>query len=174
MNFSRLTRIFVSLCLFSIYTASLAAPSVVAFDKIEELKSGTSVRITLPSLSSSTAIPGQIVSGTCTSGVEVKGVTFVNPGAPVKMRVSNVQAPGNVGKPGMLTLEAVSLTAIDGTEVPLTGGIMSMTGEDSNTKSLLLGLFICILFLFQKGGDATFAPGTTVDAFVANSVDIEV
>ena len=58
--------------------------------------------------------------------------------------------------------------------MPLTGGMASIEGEDKSTKSVLLGLFICILFLFQKGGDAAFSPGTTIDAFVANSVDIEV
>lgn len=173
-SLSHFPRLCSALLMLLVYSSSIAMPSVIVFDKFEEFSAGSTVRITLPTVSSATALPGQILTGTCSSGVTIKGVTFVNPGAPVKLRVSVAQAPKNIGKPGTISLEAVSVVAVDGTEVPLSGGVASATGEDSNTKSLLLGLFICILFLLQKGGDATFAPGTTIDAFVANSVDIEV
>ena len=158
-----------------IYSSSLAFPSVLAFgERFQELSAGATVRVALPQISSMNAMPGQIINGTCPSGVIIKGVKYVNPGAPVKVRVASAVAPKSLGKPGSLALEVVSVTAVDGTEVPLTGGSMSAMGEDKNTKSLVLGLFICILFLFQKGGEASFPAGTTVDAFVANSVDIEV
>ena len=174
LSLTHCTRVFAAFVLLVVYSSSIAMPSAIAWDKYEEFSAGSTVRISLPAVNSSSVVPGQIVSGTCTTGVVIKGTTFVKPGAPVKLRVSSSQATKILGKPGSLTLEAVSVVAVDGTEVPLTGGMASIEGEDKSTKSVLLGLFICILFLFQKGGDAAFSPGTTIDAFVANSVDIEV
>ena len=173
-SISKISRAFSALLLIMIYSSSLAFPSILAIDRFEEFSAGTTVRISLPTITSSGVVAGQTVTGTCPTGVTVKGVTFVSPGAPVKLRVSSVVAPKGFGKPGSLSLDAVSVTAVDGTEVPLTGGTISAQGEDKNTQSLLLGLFICFLFLFQKGGEASYAAGATLDAFVANSVDIEV
>lgn len=175
MTISKSARFLSTALMLLIYSSSLALPSVMAFDdRYQEFSAGATVRVALPQISSMNAMPGQIINGTCPSGVTIKGVKFVNPGAPVKIRVANAAVPKSLGKPGSIALEVVSVTAVDGTEVPLTGGSMSAMGEDKNTKSLLLGIFICPLFLFQKGGDASFPAGTTIDAFVANSVDIDV
>ena len=172
--YSRFPRVIVALFMMTIYSSSIAVPATLVYEKYEELSAGTVVRIALPTVPTTTLAPGQIVTGTCQSGVKVKGVTYVSPGAPVQLRVSAAEAPKGFGKPGQATLQAVSVTAVDGTEVPLSGGVISASGEDESTKTLLLGLFICFLFWFQKWGEPQFMPGATIDAYVANSVDIEV
>lgn len=156
-----------------VYSFALATPSIDAALKWKELKAGTMVRVSIPSLPNMMSA-GQTVSGYCQSDVLVRGETFIQGGAPVTLRVVSFAAPKILGKPGSVTVEAVSVTAVDGTQVPLTGGTINAKGEDNETKSVLLGFFICFLFFFQKGGEAQIAPNTTLDAFVATSVDIDI
>lgn len=156
-----------------VYTLALATPSIQVATKWQELKAGTMVRIAIPQMPY-TMSPGQTVVGFCQGDVTLRGETFIAGGAPATLRVVSFSSPKILGKPGSVTLEAVSATAVDGTQVPLTGGILQAKGEDNETKSVVLGFFLCFLFFFKKGGEAQFAPNTTIDAFVATSVDIDV
>jgi len=162
----------IALCFIAFYSFTLAMPSVLAASSFETLRGGTTVRVTLPQISTSGLAVGATIDGSCDSGVNIGGVEFVRPGAGVKLRVSSVIPPKGLGKPGQISLQAVSVTCVDGSEVPLRGGVFSASGEDKSTKSIIIGLFLCVFALFMKGGDAQIPPGTTIDAFVANDIDI--
>ncbi len=162
----------IALCFIAFYSFTLAMPSVLAASSFETLRGGTTVRVTLPQISTIGLGVGATIDGSCDSGVSIQGIEFVRPGAAVKLRVSSVVPPKGLGKPGELTLQAVSVRCVDGSDVPLRGGVFSASGEDKSTKSIVIGLFLCVFALFMKGGEAQIPPGTTIDAFVANDIDI--
>ena len=110
----------------------------------------------------------------CQSGLTIKGNEFISPGAPVQMRVVSYEKRKIAGKPAKVSLQAVSVTAVDGTQVQLRGGDFAAEGKNKAAVAIGLCLFLFIPAILIKGGDAEIAPGTTVDAFIANDVEIEV
>ena len=168
---------FIAVLFIALHLSSVAAPSFLSAShalKTETLSGGSTVRLSLSNVSTETLEVGALIDATCQSGLSIKGVQFIRPGAPAKLRVISAERPKGFGKAGAISLQAVSVTAVDGTEVPIRGGDFTSTGKDKSTASIVLGLFVCILFLTMKGGEAVIAPGTTVDAFVANDMEIEV
>ena len=112
----------IALCFIAFYSFTLAMPSVLAASSFETLRGGTTVRVTLPQISTIGLGVGATIDGSCDSGVSIQGIEFVRPGAAVKLRVSSVVPPKGLGKPGELTLQAVSVRCVDGSDVPLRGG----------------------------------------------------
>lgn len=155
-----------------IHFASIAAPTV--FVKEETLKAGSTVRVTINSVNTSQLQVGSTITGMCQSGVTIKGNEFISAGAPVQMRVVSYEKRKMAGKPAKVTLQAISVTAVDGTQVQLRGGDLSAEGKNRMAIAIAPVLFGVLLTLLIKGGEAEIAPGTTVDAFVANDAEIEV
>ncbi len=137
------------------------------------LKAGTSVTLETTSLVSSKLVsPGQTIELRVRNDVRIGNKVVIKAGAPAKAQVVRVQRAKALGKPGYLEIEARSVTAVDGTEVPLSGGRIYVEGEEKQTLSVVLGLFVCLLFLLMKGKDAEIPPGYTVSAQVASDVEI--
>ena len=155
-----------------VHFVSIAAPTVLV--KEETLKAGSTVRVTLNSVNTSQLQVGATVTGMCQSGLTIKGNEFISPGAPVQMRVVSYEKRKIAGKPAKVSLQAVSVTAVDGTQVQLRGGDFAAEGKNKAAVAIGLCLFLFIPAILIKGGDAEIAPGTTVDAFIANDVEIEV
>lgn len=84
------------------------------------------------------------------------------------------QKAKGLGKQGFVEIQIKSVTAVDGQEVFLTGGNVYQEGEDKQTLSILLGVFVCILFLTMKGTNAQVPPGYQVNSSVATTTTIKV
>ena len=87
----------IALCFIAFYSFTLAMPSVLAASSFETLRGGTTVRVTLPQISTIGLGVGATIDGSCDSGVSIQGIEFVRPGAAVKLRVSSVVPPKGLG-----------------------------------------------------------------------------
>ncbi len=139
------------------------------------LRAGTPVMLETTTLISSNAVaPGQEISLRVKYDVKVGDKVVIRAGAPATAQVIRVQKAKALGKPGYIEIEAKSVTAVDGTRVPLTGGRVYVEGDDRQTLSIVLGIFVCVLLLLLKGKEAEIPPGYTIQAQVASDTPIEV
>ena len=70
------------------------------------------------------------------------------------------------------SFKITSVNAIDGQEVFLTGGSLSEEGDDKSTLAIVLGIFVCLLFLFKKGKDSVIPAGFSFNAQVSSTMNI--
>tara|TARA_B110000305_G_scaffold182627_1_gene202791 strand:+ start:491 stop:1054 length:564 start_codon:yes stop_codon:yes gene_type:complete len=153
------------LVLFVSWTPS--SPGVV-------LKAGTNIPLeTLTQISSSNMGVGQTIDFRVTRDILADGKTAIEAGSIAKGQIVRSQAPKSFGKPGFLEVKITSVTAIDGQEVYLAGGSLSEEGDDKATLAIVLGIFVCLLFLFIKGKDGIIPAGFSFNSQVATTVNIE-
>ena len=69
-------------------------------------------------------------------------------------------------------LQIRSVLAVDAHEVYLSGGNVYQEGDDQQTLAIVLGVFVCILFLFLKGKNAMVPAGFQLSSSVASTVTI--
>lgn len=75
-----------------------------------------------------------------------------------------------LGREGRVVVAITSAQAVDGTTVPLSGQL-SAKGNDEMTGTVVGALF-CPLFLLNKGGEASIAPGAQGRGIVLGDVVI--
>jgi hypothetical protein len=146
------------------------------YDKSEvTLKSGTFIPLETISLIRSDMVKvGQIVNFRVKYDVLAEGKTVIAGGSLVKGQVMRAQMAKGLGKEGLVGIQIKSATAVDGQEVFLTGGHIYEIGEDKQTLSIILGLFVCLLFLTMKGKNAEVSPGFETSSSVATTMKIKV
>ncbi len=138
------------------------------------LKSGTNVALeTVSTIQSDMVSVGQTIDFRVKYDVKVDDKTVIAAGAIAKGQVMRAQKAKGIGKEGFVEIQIKSVRAVDGQEVFLTGGNVYQEGENRQTLSILLGVFVCILFLTMKGKNAQVAPGYQVTSSVATSVKIK-
>lgn len=123
-------------------------------------------------------------SATATVLTDVKslqGDILISKGTPVILKVNKVSKKG-VGKPGKVTINCVSVNAIDGQSILLNGSFFA-EGEIKRAKALGLGLgltftgfgaIIGLPCLAIKGGEAIIEKGTLINAQVMGYYNINV
>lgn len=97
--------------------------------------------------------------------VYINNVVAIKAGTPILLRVSDVQHARVAGKKGELELRAVSVRAVDGSEVPLDGGY-DKSGKSRVGLSVALFALVAWPLIFIKGKQAKLEPGTIFDAEV--------
>lgn len=138
------------------------------------LKAGTSIPLeTVSMIQSDLVTVGQTIDFTVRQDVEVNDQVVIPSGSIAKGQVIRAQQPKAIGKEGFVEIQIKSVTAVDGQEVFLTGGNVYQEGEDKQTLSIILGVFVCILFLLMKGKNAQVPPGFQIDASVATTTTIQ-
>ncbi|MGB3587239.1 MAG: hypothetical protein WBA23_11895 [Tunicatimonas sp.] len=138
------------------------------------LKAGTSIPLETVSMIQSDLITvGQTIDFVVSRDVEVNERIVIPSGSLAKGQVIRAQQPRAIGKEGFFEIRIKSVVAVDGQEVFLTGGNVYQEGEDKQTLSIVLGVFLCILFLLIKGKNAQVPPGFQIDASVASTTTIE-
>ena len=139
------------------------------------LKAGTVVSLeTINAIKSDKATVGRTIDLRVTRDIEVDGQTVIPAGSIAKGQITRSQKAKGLGKGGFLEIQIKSVTAVDGQEVYLAGGNVSEEGDDKATLAIVLGIFICILFLFIKGENAEIPPGFSFDSNVASTINIQV
>ena len=106
---------------------------------------------------------GDPVAGRVWRDVVVDERTVISAGAPMVLRISDITKRKVFGRGGNVEIRAVSVTAVDGTEVFLDGGY---DREAENRIILTASLFALVAWptAFIKGKEAILPPGTVFDA----------
>lgn len=139
------------------------------------LNAGTSIALeTVSMIQSDLVSVGQTIDFRVKYDVKVDGKTVIAAGSMAKGQVMRAQMAKGLGKEGFVEIQIKSVTAADGQEVFLTGGNVYNEGEDRQTLAIVLGLFVCILFLTMKGKNAQVAPGYQVNPAVATTMTIKI
>lgn len=139
------------------------------------LNAGTIVSLeTVSMIQSDLVSVGQTIDFKVKYDVKIDGKAVIPAGTIAKGQVMRAQKAKGLGKQGFVEIQIKSVTAADGQEVFLTGGNVNQEGEDQQTLAIVLGIFICILFLTIKGKNAQVPPGYQVTSSVATTMSIKI
>ena len=142
--------------------------------KVVTLKSGTLVALELvSSVKSNKAKSGQMVDFRVISDIKADGVVVIPAGSIAKGQVVEADKNSFLGQPGEIRVSIKSVTAIDGTNVPLMASEFNEEGKDNTVVSIVGGL-LCLLPFFMKGGNAEMPAGTQIQATVLSSTEIAI
>lgn len=114
---------------------------------------------------------GDLVQAHVWRDVTVDGRVLVRAGTPMVARVSHVKKARFAGLKGQLEIEAVSVPAVDGTEILLDGGY-DKSGHGRKALSISLAAVVAWPLIFIKGKQAVLDPGTVFDAEVQSDASI--
>ncbi len=149
--------------------------SFIAPNGTVTLKAGTPISLELATFINTLTIQtGQSVDFKVKSDIKVDDKVVIPAGSIAKGQVIRADKAKAVGKPGAITIEIRSVTAVDGQIVPLSGGNIYREGEDKQALSIVLGVLICLLCLLIKGKEVVILPGTSFDTNVAANIDIQI
>ena len=139
------------------------------------LTAGTMIPLeTIGTISSENLTAGQTIDFKVRTDVKVGDKVVIQAGSIAKAQVSIVKQPKGLGKEGFVELQIKSVQSVDGKTVNLSSGSISKSGDDKAGLSIVLGVFVCILFLLIKGKNAEIPAGYQVDAVVASNVTVTV
>lgn len=109
---------------------------------------------------------GDVVRAFAWRDVTVDGRVAIKAGAPMMVKVSKVKKAKFAGIKGKLELEALTVQAVDGSGVNLTGGY-DKSGRGRKALSITLAALVVWPAIFIKGKQAVLEEGTVFDAMVA-------
>ena len=139
------------------------------------LAAGTPVPLeAIGTISSDGLSAGQTVDFKVRADVKVGDKVVIAAGSIAKAQVARVKQPKALGKEGFIELQIKSVQTVDGKTVNLSSGSLSKSGDDKAGLSIILGIFVCVLFLLIKGKNAEIPAGYQVDAIVASNVTVNV
>jgi hypothetical protein len=116
---------------------------------------------------------GDMVTAHVWRNVVVDGQTVVSAGTPMVLQISDITKRKAFGRGGNVELRAVSVTAVDGTEIFLDGGY-DKKGENRIALSATLFALVAWPTAFIKGKEAILAPGTVFDASIPANTNVMV
>ncbi|MBL0317059.1 MAG: hypothetical protein IPP69_15370 [Flavobacteriales bacterium] len=139
------------------------------------LNAGTNIALETTNMIQSDLVSiGQIIDFRVKYDVKIEGKTVIAAGSLARGQVMRAQKPRGIGRPGSVDIQIKTVTAVDGQEVFLSGGNVYQEGEDRQTESVILGIFVCILFLAMKGKNAQVPAGYQISSSVATTMTIQV
>jgi hypothetical protein len=115
---------------------------------------------------------GDRVALRVTNDVRVDGKVVIEAGASAFGEVTVANKKGNIGKAAEVGVVLKYVTAVDGTEIPLSAQ-KYVKGQDKVTTAIVVAVLLCILGLLIKGGDASITEGTTLEANTTTSMDVD-
>ena len=107
---------------------------------------------------------GYPVDGHVWKDVVVDGHTIIPAGTPIELRISRLSGNSVGGQSGSLQIMAVSVKAVDGTEISLAGGYDQLANDISGLTRALTSLLWPTMFL--PGRNAVLDVGTVFDAAI--------
>jgi hypothetical protein len=120
-----------------------------------------------------TATAGQTVLLSVADPVVIGGRTVIQAGAPVFAEVTVAEKCGAVGKPAKIGVALRHVTAVDGSNIALSG-LKQMEGENKQTTSLVVTILCCVAGLLMKGGTATIPAGSVVQGTTMAQAEVVV
>ncbi len=116
---------------------------------------------------------GQKVQGRAWRNVTVNGQTVIAAGAPMVLQISSITKRKIAGRGGDVKVAAMSVTAVDGSEINLDGGYDKSAGNRIALAASLSALVLWPL-IFIRGKEAVLDVGTVFDASVPGNTNIAV
>lgn len=129
--------------------------------------------ITTETISPETHLVGQRVTLSAERDVIVSGKTVIAAGAMVVGEVTVSRKAGAVGAPGEIGIVLRTVTAADGSTIPIEGSKI-IQGKSRQAESLVVTILCCVLGLIMKGDPADIATGSSIDARVLSEIEVEV
>ena len=124
-------------------------------------------------LASDKLTTGQEVLFVVAANVKVKGQTVIKAGAPVFGFVQESKEAGMVGTAGKVVINIQSVTAVDGTNIALTGQFSA--AEKSHVGgTVAVGVILCPLALLLQGKEGVVPVGAQIRAMTVGDYEIEV
>lgn len=116
--------------------------------------------------------PGDRLAARVLKDVEVDGWVVVEEGAEITVVAGVARKAKILGLPGALRLDAVSVRAVDGSEVPVRGYLMA-SGEH-RPEYLQMAALGALPTLFYRGGQAVIPAGVVMEARVTRPAELAV
>lgn len=140
-----------------------------------ELSSGTKIKLELAEeLSSKKAEEGdEVVYFVAEDVVTPNKETLIKKGARAIGKVTEAKRARTLGRKGKLEFTVEEVEAVDGTKVPLRATV-NKDGKSRGATMVAVTALVSVFGLFIKGKNVTIKQGTVVDAYVDDSVVIEV
>lgn len=139
------------------------------------IRGGTSIVFeTVNPLSSGTAYTGGTVDLRVLSDVVVDGQVVICSGAIAKGTVVHSSKATILGIGGNLTIEPVSVNAVDGTYIPLSGAPRSAVGSNKTVLAIICGICTSGIGLIIPGEQAYIPAGTMLNATVVTNIPVSV
>ncbi len=139
------------------------------------LNAGTPIQLeTMNVIQSDMVSIGQTIDFKVKYDVKVDEKVVIAAGSIARGQVSRAQMARGLGREGFVEIQIKSVKAADGQEVFLTGGNLDQQGEDRAALAIVLGIFVCILFLTMKGKEAFIPIGYEFSASVATNTTINI
>jgi hypothetical protein len=111
--------------------------------------------------------------------VKIDGVTLIEQGATATARIDKAKRGGHFGKAGLFVFTMESVTAVDGSQIPLRAVQVRLRGDSKGAKvatamiitGALMPLIapVALLHGFKRGKDAFIPAGKRYAVFVDNS-----
>ena len=126
---------------------------------------------TMDFLSSEKAAEGDPIILEAENSVLVNGAIAIAAGSPVKGVISSVTHASHLGKAGSISIRVESGQTVDGQTVRLRA--TKSQGEGDKVGSVVaLSVLVSPLFLFKKGNDVAYQPGTRVTVYTNEKIDV--
>ncbi len=155
----------------SILNITMIAP---IYSATVQVQSGVYIQLELTqSIDSDDASNGQSINFRVTSPLIQDGKIVVAAGSTARGVVESVDGAGILGSEGELGISLKSVTAVDGTQIPISASKF-VKGKDKSITAIIIGLFLCFPFLFMKGGEAELQSGSYIEAMVVGSPNVEI
>jgi hypothetical protein len=139
------------------------------------IPAGTRIDLeTMSTINSSTIQAGETVDFKVRTDISVEGQVVIKAGSVAKGTVVSASKAKGIGKEGSVEIQVKSVNGVDGKMIPLSGAGVARTGDNNQVLSIVLGIFVCLLFLLIKGSNGIIPAGTSTDAVVASNTKVAV
>lgn len=148
--------------------------SVFAQTKDVTIKAGTPIEVaTMYEISSKTHPVGTVVDLKLLNPVSVKGEVVIPVGSIVKGRITQCQKSKIFGTPGAIAVEANTISAVDGSLVPISGITFRNTGN-SRLGWSIVGTVFCLFGFLIHGSSGIIPAGTQMSGNVLANTTITI
>ena len=162
------------------------APKVAVYPEAQpgRIPDGTQIDIEAPyTINSMEFKTNDRISFRVVNPVKVAGVTVIEQGATATARIDKAKRGGHWGKAGLFVFTMQSVTAVDGSQIPLRTTQVRLRGDSKGAKvatamiitGALMPLIapVALLHGFKRGKDAFIPAGKRYSVFVDNSAVAE-
>jgi len=161
-----------------------ALPPTPTSDKANQIPDGTPIEIESPyTLSSMDFKPKDQISFRVINPIIVNGVTLIEQGAIATGRIEKAKRGGHFGKAGLLVWTMQTVTAVDGSQIPLRTSQVRLRGDSKSAKvatamiitGALLPLIapVALLHGFKRGENAYIPAGKRYSVYVEGTSTVD-
>lgn len=142
-----------------------------------QIPDGTLLEIEAPYTYSSMHFkPKDEISFRVVNPIKINGITVIEQGATATGRIEKSKRGGHFGKAGLLLWTMESVTAVDGTRIPLRTTSVRLRGDSKGakvaTQMIITGALlwpiapVTLLYGFKRGKDAFIPAGKRYEVFI--------